>query len=119
MAKRELPRFIPPRLGQRDFARAAVIPRWFTREAVEAFGLNPYDFAAFHIIADNLDATGVSTTAMTLISSRGGMGRGVAAKAVNRLLAAGIIHELDPRSKGRIMRYGIAAEIPWKGGRAR
>lgn len=115
MAKREQPRFIPPRLGQRDFARAAVVPRWFTREAVEAFGLNPYDFATFHIIADNLDADGVSTTAMTLISSRGGMGRGVAARAVDKLISCQLLYELDPRKKGHIMRYAIPLEIPWTG----
>lgn len=117
MAKREQPRFIPPRLGMRDYARVSLVPRWFAREAVTAFGLSPYDIAAFTVIADNLDANGISTTAMTLIADRGGMSEGGAAKAVGRLLAAGIIHELDPRSKGRIMRYGIAAEIPWTGDR--
>lgn len=119
MAKREQPRFAPPRLGQRDFARAAAIPRWFTREAVQAFGLTPYDFAAFCVIADNLDANGISTTAITLVADRGGMSEGGAAKAIARLLAANLIHELDPPKRGKIMRYGIAAELPWYDGRMR
>ncbi|QNJ55509.1 helix-turn-helix DNA binding domain protein [Microbacterium phage Phinky] len=113
MAKRDRPRYIPPRLGQRDFARTAMVPRWFTREAVAAFRLTPYDFAAFTVIADNLDSHGISTTAMTLIATRGGMSEGGAAKAVNRLIAVDLIHELDPRRKGHIMRYGIAPDIPW------
>lgn len=113
MAKRDRPRYVPPRLGQRDFARTTMMPRWFMREAVEAFGLNPYDCTTFAIIADNLDAAGVSRTATTLIASRGGMGRGAAARAIDRLIAVDLIHELDPRRKGHIMRYGIAPDIPW------
>lgn len=113
MAKRERPRFIPPRLGKRDFDRTATIPRWFLREAVTAFGLSPYDIAAFCIIADNLDADGASRTAVTLIATRGGMSEGGAAKAVERLIAADLIHTLDSPRKGHIMRYAIAPEIPW------
>ena len=113
MAKRERPRFIPPRLGKRDFARSSSHPRWFTREAVQAFGLTPYDFTAFCIIADNLDAEGVSTTSITLIMERGGMSKGAARGAVEKLVACELIIMLDRPRKGHIMRYAIAAEIPW------
>lgn len=116
MGRQEPPRFTPPRLGQREFARVATIPRWFMREAVSAFGLTPYDISAFCIIADNLDAAGVSTTAMTLIADRGGMSQGGAAKAVDRLVSARVLYELDPRKKGRIMRYAVPIEMPWPGG---
>lgn len=77
------------------------------------FGLGPYDIAAFLVIADNLDADGVSTTAIALIAERSNMGRGAAARAVDRLISANLIHELDPRQKGHIMRYAIAPELPW------
>lgn len=87
------------------------------REAVTAFGLTPFDLAAFMVIADNIDADGVSTTAMTLIATRGGMSEGSAAKAVNRLIAADLIHELDTPKRGRIMRYAISPESPWMGTR--
>lgn len=117
MAKRERQRFIPPRVGKRDFERASLVPRWFTREAVQAFDLTPYDYAAFCVIADNLDANGISTTATTLVAVRGGMSEGGATRAIARLVAADLIHELDERAKGRIMRYGIAPENPWHGGR--
>lgn len=117
MAKRERQRYIPPRIGKRDFDRTALIPRWFTREAVQAFGLTPFDYVAFCVIADNLDADGVSTTAITLVALRGGMSEGGAAKAIARLVAADLIHELDPPKRGRIMRYGITPELPWYEGR--
>lgn len=117
MAKQERPRYTPPRLGQRDFARTTMMPRWFTREAVEAFGLNPYDHTTFVIIADNLDAAGVSQTATTLIASRGGMSRGAAARAIDRLIANQLLFELDPRKNGHMMRYAIPAELPWTGER--
>jgi hypothetical protein len=113
MARAQRPRFIPPRLGKRDLVRAATIPRWFTREAVQAFGLNPYDYTAFCIIADNLDADGVSTTATTLIMTRGGMSKGAANAALSRLVAADLIYTLDAPKKGHIMRYAIPPEIPW------
>lgn len=116
MAKRERPRYIPPRLGKRDFARSGSYPRWFTREAVQAFGLTPYDFTAFCIIADNLDAEGISRTATILIAERGGMSEGGAAKAIARLIAADLIYALDAPKKGHIMRYAIPPEIPWYGG---
>lgn len=115
MAKPQPPRFIPPRLGKRDHARVSVTPRWLTREAVEAFNLTPYDVTALYVIVDNLDSHGVSTTAMTLIATRGGMSVGGAAKAVNRLISTHLLYELDPRSKGRIMRYIIPNEMPWPG----
>ncbi|UDL15385.1 helix-turn-helix DNA binding domain protein [Microbacterium phage Pepe25] len=113
MAKRERPRFIPPHLGKRDLARVATIPRWFMREAVMAFGLNSYDIAAFCIIADNLDAEGTSRTATTLIADRGGMSKGAANAALARLIAADLIHTLDPPKKGHIMRYAISPDTPW------
>ncbi|QUE25560.1 helix-turn-helix DNA binding domain protein [Microbacterium phage SadLad] len=113
MAKRERPRFIPPRVGKRDFERTGSIPRWFTREAVMAFGLTPYDFAAFCVVADNLDADGVSRTATTLVATRGGMSEGRAAKSIARLVDHGLIYELDAPTRGRIMRYSIPATIPW------
>lgn len=113
MAKRDRPRFIPPRLGKRDLARAATIPRWFFREAVTAFGLSPYDIAAFCIIVDNLDADGASRTATTLIADRGGMSENGATKAVDRLLSADLIYMLDTPKRGHIMRYAIPPEIPW------
>lgn len=119
MPKRERQRYIPPRLGRRDFERAAVVPRWFMREAVVAFGLTPHDIAALLVIADNLDAEGVSTTATTLVATRGGMSEGGAAKAIARLIAADLIYELDTPKRGRIMRYGIAPELPWYEGRRR
>lgn len=81
-----------------------------------ALRLTPYDISAFCIIVDNLDANGVSTTAITLISERGNMSRGVAAKAVANLLSSHLLTELDPRKKGHIMRYAVPAEMPWPGG---
>lgn len=113
MANPERERFIPPRLGQRDHARAFLIPRWFLREAVMTFELNPYDIAAFVTIADGLDSAGISKTAITLIADRGGMSKGGAARSVDRLLSMELIHELDPRMKGRIMRYTVPLELPW------
>lgn len=113
MARGERPRYIPPRIGKRDFDRVATIPRWFLREAVQAFGLTPYDFATFCTIADNLDPNGVSVTAIALIAERCGMSRNGAAKCIDTLIHHQLIFELDPRQKGRMMRYAIPPEIPW------
>lgn len=116
MAEDRRARFTPPRLGQREFARSTTLPRWFLREAVEAFALSPYDVAAFLVIADNLDAHGISRTATTLVATRGGMGEGGATKAIARLVSKHLLYELDPRRKGHIMRYSIPVEMPWAGG---
>jgi hypothetical protein len=113
MAKRERPRFIPPSLGKRDQVRVTSSPRWLIREAAQAFGLGPYELVVFQIIADNLDETGASRTAIALIAERGGMSRNAAAKAVDRLIHHHLLFELAPRQKGHIMLYGIPPEIPW------
>lgn len=116
MARPERPRFIPPRIGKRDHARVSMLPRWFLREAVPALGLSPYAFAAFCVIADNLGPDGASKTALTLVAERGGMSRGGASLAIEQLLAAQLIFELDERQKGKIMRYAISAEKPYLAG---
>lgn len=115
MANLQRPRYIPPRLGQRDLKRATLIPRWFTRDAVEAFGLTPFDYTAFCVIADNMDADGISITATTLVASRGGMSEGGAARAIERLIDAGLIFRLEPPKRGRMMRYALPPEMPWPG----
>jgi hypothetical protein len=115
MAKGQRPRYLPPQLGKRDHERAALIPRWFMREAVPGLGLGPFDVAAFLVIADNLDANGVSTTAKAVIAERGGMSRRKADAAVDHLIHTQVIFRLDEVSPGRTMRYSIAAECPWIG----
>lgn len=99
-------RFIPSR-GRTS------LPRWFTRDAILAYELSPYEAVAMMIIADNLDAQGVSRTATIAVASRGGMGRRRAGEAIELLVAEHLLVELDPRSPGKIMRYAIPVDMPW------
>lgn len=113
MAKREQPRFLPPHGRASRFATP--LPRWFIREAVAAFDLSPFATTAMTIIADNLDADGASRTSVSLIAKRGNMSRDTARDAVDKLLEAHLLFELDERHPGRMMRYAIVAEMPWIG----
>lgn len=109
------PRYTTPRLGQRDFKVSLSAPRWFVRRAVPRLGLSTYAVTTWLIIADNLDMTGISTTAIALIAERGNMSRNAAAKAIDQLIAEQCLFELDPRKNGHVMRYAIPADEPWTG----
>lgn len=111
MSKPERPRYLPPRTGRSKWASPP--PRWFVREAVSAFDLSAHAVVAMIIIADNLDDDGASRTSASLIAQRGNTTRETVRTALDQLLEHGVIFELDPRGPGRIMRYAIAAEMPW------
>lgn len=113
MAKPERPRYLPPHGRASRFATPP--PRWFIREAVAVFDLSPFAVAAMAVIADNLDETGASRTSVSLIAKRGNMSRNAAQAAIDHLLGAHVLFELDKRHPGRMMRYAIAAEMPWIG----
>jgi hypothetical protein len=110
MAKPERPRYLPPHGRRSRFATPP--PRWFVREAAEAFDLSPFAIAAMTVIADNLDEDGASRTSITLLAKRANMSRNAAQAAVDALIAARVLFELDPRHPGRMMRYAIAKEMP-------
>lgn len=110
MAKAERPRYLPPHGRSSRFATPP--PRWFVREAVTAFDLSPFAVTAMTVIADNLDADGASRTSVSLISKRGNMSRNAAQAAVDHLLEAQVLFELDQRHPGRMMRYAIPKEMP-------
>lgn len=110
MAKAERPRYLPPHGRRSRFATPP--PRWFVREAVEAFDLSPFAAAAMLVIADNLDEWGASRTSISLIAKRGNMSRNAAQAAVDSLLEAHVLFELDKRHPGRMMRYAITKEMP-------
>lgn len=93
-------------------ARSASIPRWFLREAVAAFELSAYDQVVFIQIADNLDATGSSRTATSLIAERAQISRQTAVTSIAHLLECKLIIELVEKRNGAIMRYGIPREMP-------
>lgn len=112
MAKRDEPRFTPQYRSAAHAATTGVAPHWFLREAVGVFGLGLPHIAAFFVIADNLDADGVSRTATGLIVDRAGMSRSTAVKAVATLLEHRLIIELDEKRSGAIMRYAIPRDRP-------
>lgn len=109
MAERDEPRFTPP---YRKTSRATSAPGWFIREAVGVFKLELSDIAVFYAIADNLDAGGVSRTAVSLIASRVGVRRQTVSDAIARLVEHRLLVELDPRRSGAIMRYAIPRDRP-------
>lgn len=104
--------YTPDHRNSAQAARSASIPRWFLREAIRAFELSVYDQAAFLQIADNLDASGASRTATSLIAERAQISRQTAITSVARLLELRLIVELDPKRNGAIMRYGIPRDMP-------
>lgn len=114
MAKAERPRYIPPRRSSNEHSRSAVIPRWILREAGPAYGLTPLDILALTLIVDNLDPTGAARLSVTLLADRANVTRNTARAALDRLLADGLIFELDPPLRGRMMRYAVVPEMPWR-----
>lgn len=113
MPRSERPRYLPPHGRASRFATPP--PRWFYREAISAFELSTFAVTAMSLIADNLDETGASRTSVSLIAKRGNMSRNAARAAVEQLLEGHLLFELDERHPGRMMRYAIAAEMPWNG----
>lgn len=115
MAKVERPRYIPPRRSTNEHSRTAVVPRWILREAGPAFGLTPTELFTLMTVVDNLDDTGTARLSVSLLAQRAGVARNTARAALDRLAAEHLIHELDIPAKGRMMRYAVAAEMPWPG----
>ena len=104
--------YTPDHRSSAQAAGSASIPRWFLREAVVAFELSAYDQIVFVQIADNLDATGSSRTATSLIAERAQISRQTAVTSIARLLELRLIVELEPKRNGAIMRYGIPRDMP-------
>lgn len=115
MAKAERPRYIPPRRSTNEHSRTAIVPRWILREAGPAFGLTAVELFALLTVVDNLDDAGAARLSVTLLAKRAGVVRNTARAALDHLVAEHLIYELDPPAKGRMMRYAVAAEMPWPG----
>lgn len=109
----ERSRYIPPRRSTSEHSRTAIVPRWILREAGPAFDLTPLDLFALTLVVDNLDETGAARLSVTLLADRANVARNTARAALDRLIADGLIFELDEPSKGRMMRYGVVPEMPW------
>jgi len=115
MAEAQRPRYTPPRRSTNEHSRTAVVPRWILREAGPAFGLSPTELFTLITVVDNLDDVGVARLSVSLLAHRAGVARNTARAALDRLVAEHLIYELDPPAKGRMMRYAVAAEMPWPG----
>ena len=115
MAKADWPRYTPPRRSTNEHSRTAIVPRWILREAGVAFGLTPVELFALVSVVDNLDDTGAAKLSVSLLAQRAGVARNTARAALDRLAAEDLIYELDTPAKGRMMRYAVAAEMPWPG----
>lgn len=115
MARADRPRYVPPRRSTNEHSRTAIVPRWIVREAGPAFGLTPVELFALVTVVDNLDEAGAARLSVTLLAQRAGVARNTARAALDRLVADHLILELDTPAKGRMMRYAVAAEMPWPG----
>lgn len=117
MANADRPRYIPPRRSTNEHSRTAVVPRWIIREAGIEFDLTPVELFTLVTLVDNLDSAGTARLSVTLLAQRAGVTRNTARAALARLAAEHLIYELDIPAKGRMMRYAVAAEMPWPGER--